>query len=256
MKLRADWGQDQVGVNMSKIFKHPDKDEIIRRLNDGGSIRKTSTWLKEKHPNNKSLHISTVSLQKFRKENLQLDGKVLKDIQEAASTQIRHVDEQQRLAELESTSAYQDKINEIADTHLDVTRKIMQLDKIIDGRMEYWFNAIGEGDATPQQADKELRQYMDRQMALLQQYKKFVEGVADQTIEHNVNVTVINEQIGVIRDIIREVMNELSPDLAMLFIEKLNNKLGDTKYLQEPSEEVSKKALDAIEVQVLEGEVI
>ena len=241
---------------MSKIFKHPDKDEIVRRLNDGESIRKTAAWLKEKYPTNKNMHISTVSLQKFRKQNLQLDGKVLKDIQEATSVQNRQLDEQQRLALLESTSAYQDKINEIADTHLDVSRKILQLDRIIEDRMEYWFNAIGIGDANPQQADKELRQYMDRQMALLQQYKKFVEGMADKTIEHNVNVTVINEQIVVIRDVIRDVMQELNPEIAMVFMEKLNDKLSNLKYFPEASTGVNQKTLDTIEVQVLESEVI
>ena len=58
----------------SKILKHPEKEEIIRRLNDGESIRKTSAWLQEKYPTNKKLWISTVSLQKFRKDNLQLES--------------------------------------------------------------------------------------------------------------------------------------------------------------------------------------
>lgn len=239
---------------MNKILNHPKKEEIIRRLNDGESIRKTCAWLKEKYPNNKKLQLSTVTIQNFRKKNLQLDGKVLKDIQEATVVQNRAIDEQQKQAQLETTSAYQDKINSIADTHLDVAKKILQLDSIIESRIEYWFNSIGTGDATPQQADKELRQYMDRQMAMLQQYKKFIEGMADHTIEHNVNVTVMNEQITMIRDVIREIIVEFNPDLAMRFMEKLNNKMNGLEYLPQISDGVSGKELKEIEAQVLSDE--
>ena len=38
---------------MSKILNHPDSEEIIRRLKEGGSIRKTAEWLKQKYPKNR-----------------------------------------------------------------------------------------------------------------------------------------------------------------------------------------------------------
>ena len=218
---------------MSKILKHIDKEEIIGRLSGGESIRNINKWIKNKYPGNKKLWISTVSLQNFRKNNLELDGKVLKDIQEAAAVKQKVTMEQHRLGELETTNAYQDKINEIADTHLDVSRKILQLDAIIETRMEYWFNAIKSGEAAPQTADKELRQYMDRQLLLLQQYKKFVEGMADHTVDYNVNVTVINDQISFIRDIIKEVLEEFDSDVAMLFMDRLNQRLGHATYSPE-----------------------
>jgi hypothetical protein len=237
-----------------KIMKHPDKEEIIRMLNDGESVRKVAAWTKEKYPTNKGLHLSTVTIQKFRKDNLQLEGKVLKDIQEASVVQQRALEEQQREVQLAETNAYQDKINEIADTHLDVASKIMQLDGIIEDRMEYWFNAIKTGEAEPKAADKEMRQYMDRQMALLQQYKKFIEGIADKTVEHNVNVTVMNEQITMLRDVIRDIIEEFNPDLAMVFVEKLNSKLNNLEYLPQVSDGVDAKELKTIEAQVISDE--
>ena len=238
----------------SKILNHPDSEEIIRRLTGGESIRDTAKWLKEKYPKDKGKQVSTVSLQKFRKDNLQLDGKVLKDIQEATVAQKRQIDEQQRQVQLENTNAYQDKISQIADTHLDVSNKILQLDAIIEARMEYWYNAIVLGDATPQQADKEMRQYMDRQMLLLQQYKKFVEGVADKTVEHNVNITVMNEQIGIIRDVVREVISEFSPEHAILFVEKLNRKIGGLEYTSALPEKVDTAKLETIEAEIVSGD--
>jgi len=66
-----------------KIIKHVDKEEIIEQVTNGESVRGIASWLKNKYPNNKSLWLSSVTLQKFRKDKLQLEGKVLKDIQEA-----------------------------------------------------------------------------------------------------------------------------------------------------------------------------
>lgn len=236
-------------------MRHPDKEEIIRRLNEGDSVRKVCAWLKEKYSTNKGLHLSTVTLQAFRKKNLQLEGKVLKDIQEASAVQCRAIEEHQRVAQLETTNAYRDKINEIADTHLDVARKILQLDKIIESRMEFWFNSISSGEVTAQQADKELRQYMDRQMLMLQQYKKFVEGMADKTIEHNVNITVMNEQIAFIRDVIRDVIASFDSDTALLFIEKITAKLGSLEYSAKPAVLVDKNILTTVEAEIIEAEI-
>lgn len=214
----------------SKILKHPDHEEIIRRLTDGESVRKVVAWMKEKYPDNKSLRLTNPTVQAFRKEYLKLDGKVLQDIQEQRLVTQRTVKEQQRQSKLESTNAYQEKINSIADSHLDVANKILRLDAIIEDRMEYWFNAIGNGEATPGQADKEMRQYIDRQMQLLQQYKKFVEGMADHTVEHTINIKIFNDQIVIFRDIIRDILSELNPDKAIKFMDMVNKRLSGASY--------------------------
>lgn len=238
----------------SKILNHPDKEEIISRLNSGSSIRKTCAWLKEKYPNNKKLWISTVSLQHFRKTRLELDGKILRDIQDAAAVQQRAIDEQQKQALLEQTNAYRDKIDAIASTHLDTAKKILQLDAIIESRIEYWFNAIKNGDAVAQQGDKQLQQYMDRMMNLLAQYKKFVEGMADHTVQHNVNITVMNEQISLIREVIRDVLQEFNPDVAMMFVDKLNKKLNELEYSQDIPKKLTSGDLRTIEAEILSDE--
>lgn len=227
-----------------KVLNHPDKDEIIRKLTDGESIRSVVSWLEEKYPNSKSMRLTNPTLQTFRKTYLKLDGKVLQDIQEQRVVQKRAVDEQQKQAALEATSAYQDKINAIADTHLDVSNKILRLDAIIENRMEYWFNSIAQGEATPSQADKEMRQYMDRQMQLLQQYKKFVEGMADHTIEHTINIQIFNDQLSIFRDIIGEILTELEPEKAMMFMDLVNKRLNTASYDPEKKQPVDVELLD------------
>lgn len=213
-----------------KILNHPDKEDVIRMLTEGESVRNIEANLKTKYPSDKSKWLSSVTLQKFRKDNLNLDGKVLKDIQEAAQTTKRQIEATMQQRQLEASDAYKKKIGEIADSKLDVAQKILQLDAIIDSRMEYWFNMVASGEESAAKGDNELRKFMAQQMELLGQYKKFVEGMADKTIDHNVNVTVMNDQIAVIRDTIRECMAEFGPDKAMMFMEKLNNRFNSMSY--------------------------
>ena len=216
-----------------KILNHVDKEEILKMLNEGVSVRTIEAHFKKKYPNNKSLWLSTVTLQKFRKDNLNLEGKVLKDIQEAREKQNRMIDENVRQRQLEATNAYQEKISKIAGGHLDVSSKILQLSAVVEDKIEYWYNMAKSGEEIPAKADHELRKFIDQQVIILQQYKKLVEGMADKTIDYNVNVTVMNDQIGIIRDAIREaIAEELGAEKAILFMDRLSKKLKGASYRQ------------------------
>ena len=218
-----------------KIVNHIDSDYIITALGDGESVRSISAEITKRHPDDKSKHVSAVTLQKFRKEKMQLDGKVLKDIQEADKALKVIADQQEIQDKLEQSDAYRKKINEIAGTKLDVARKILQLDAVIEARMEYWFNMVATSQVDAASGDKELRQFMDRQMLLLGQYKKFVEGMADKTIDHNININVFNDQIVVVRDVIVECIADFDPERAALFMETLNSRLSVTDYTPQRS---------------------
>ena len=54
----------------NKVVKHPDREVIIKKLLDGESVKNVDIWLKSKYPKQTRYHISYVTLQKFRKENL------------------------------------------------------------------------------------------------------------------------------------------------------------------------------------------
>lgn len=240
-----------------KILKHPDKDKIIEWLNNGESVRGVEAKIKEKYPNNKRLWLTSVTLQSFRKKHLQLEGKVLQDIQEALGEQNKKIDEQRKREQLESSDAYKKKINEIVDSKLDVSKRILQLDRVIESRIEYWYNAVASGEESAAKGDKELRQFLDRQMANLAQYKKFVEGLNDKSSEYNLNITVINDQISVLRDVVRDCIAEFEPDIAAKFMEKLNNRLTNVSYRPDPSlgmrSQVKLKELQDAEFEVLLG---
>src|SRR5271154_5728363 len=94
----------------SKLLNHPDHELIIKMLNDGESVRKVETYLKEKYPKNKNMHLSLPTIQTFRKDHLNLESKVLKDIQDARAIEKKQQEMLIKQQQLEGTSAYKDRV--------------------------------------------------------------------------------------------------------------------------------------------------
>ena len=77
----------------NKVLKHPDKEGIIKMLLNGDSVKEVEGWLKKKYPRSKRLHISYMTIQKFRAEYLNIKGEVLEDIKNKRSETQRDVDD-------------------------------------------------------------------------------------------------------------------------------------------------------------------
>lgn len=215
---------DTIG-KFNKVLQHPDKEEIIKRLLDGDSLKDVEAWLKRKYPKRKRLKISWVTLQKFRKEHLNLYGDMLDDIKSAK--QIKERDSSELLARqiISDSSHYQEKINEIADTELDASKRLLEMDKLINSRLVYYFNLLESGKGEIRE-DKLFLEYMKEYRAILESWKKFIDGHADKKIEHNININVVNEQLNVLKSIIFEVLQEMDPMLVPVFVNRLNAKMG------------------------------
>jgi hypothetical protein len=227
----------------NKVFLHPEKEEIMSRLLSGESVKEIEGWLKKKHPKKRRLWISYATLQKFRKEHLHLEKDMIEDIKAARKEQDSESSVLEKKALILSSNAYQQKINEIVTTKLDSDRKLVELMNLLGTRIEYYFNMFQDpGTKTTLKEDKMFMELLNVQRTMIQDYKKYVERVADQRIEHNVNVTVVNEQITVLKNIVFEVLQSLDPSLVPLFVEKINARLLDVNhgtstydtYLNEP----------------------
>lgn len=226
-------------VRHHKIENHPDREIIVQKLSNGESVRHIRSWLKKKHPTSKYLHLSIPTLQEYRKEVMGLEGKVLQDIQNVKRAQDQQIETKIIQQSVQNTNAYQEKLTQIADKHLDVSTRLLQMDAVIGDRIEYWYNLVKSGEELPDKCDRELRKYIDQQILLLQQYKKLVEGMADKTVDYNVNITVMNEQIGTIQSVIREcIFEEFGIEKAMDFMERLSKRLsgGSTKQISAPKD--------------------
>ena len=64
---------------------------------------------------------------------------------------------------------------------------------------------------------------------------------ADKKIEHNINISVVNEQAKILKEVVIDVLQELSPNLIPIFVDKLDHKM--------------KKASND-DINLIEGEII
>jgi len=226
----------------SKVLNHPDKEEIIRLLLDGDSVKEVERWLKRKYPKSKRLQISYMTIQKFRSEHLNLKGEILDDIKNKRAEVKKDVEVAETRMLVSSSSSYQDKIEEIASSELDVSRRLLELDALIGARIEYYYNLLENGGSIRE--DKIFIEYINTLKSLMQDWKKYIEGFADKKIEHNVNVNVINSQVNALKEVMYEIIQEMSPELIPIFINKVNKKMTNIEY---GSESYNKYIIDAEE---------
>jgi hypothetical protein len=222
-----------------KVLNHPDKEDIIKKLLEGDSVKQVEGWLKKKYPRTKRLHVSYMTLQKFRGKHLNLKGEILDDIKNRRTEVDKEAVEAEARMIINNSSAYQQKIEEIASSELDVTRRLLEMDSLINSRIEYYYNLLQQGGSLRE--DKIFIEYINTMKTILQDWKKYIEGVADKKIEHNININVVNEQARILKEAVLEILQELSPDLVSIFIDRLDIKM---------------RQLDGSNINHLQGEII
>jgi hypothetical protein len=222
-----------------KVLNHPDKEDLISKLLEGDSVKEVERWLREKYPRTKRLHVSYMTLQKFRAEHLNLKGEVLGDIKNRRTEVDKEAVEAETRMVIQNSSAYQRKIEEIADGNLDVSKRLLEMDSLINSRLEFYYNLLQNGGTLRE--DKIFIEYINTMKGLMQDWKKYVEGVADKKIEHNININVVNEQAKVLKETVIDVLSEISPDLITVFVERLEVR---TRALTGPYGEIEGEIID------------
>jgi len=214
-----------------KITKHPDREEIIKMLLNGDSVKSIDAWLKTRYPKpqEKKFHISYMSLQKFRSEELNLKSNILEDIKKKKKTdELASADEEMKSVALNST-AYQAKLNEIVSQEMDVSRRLLEMEKLISARMEFYYNQLAAGTHI-KGGDEVFLGYINAMRSIMQDWKKYVEGFADKKVEHNVNISVVDDQLKIMKEVVVDVLRDMDPNLVLIFMERINRKMSLLKH--------------------------
>lgn len=233
-----------------KILSHPDREEIVKQLIDGISPNAISKWLKEKYPEDKELQINTTTINDFRHNYLNLNReavrmikqeqkrqvfdpeKEVKDLIEKAGSSEEEITNLRIRATLLQSQTYKEKLQQITDAHLDAPRLMKELHILVQARLETYYDAIS---ASPDigsaiKADKMFLEYVAQANTMLKDSKKIWDDYNNQPDEGAVNLNVVHEQIGCIRDAVKDLLTEFSPDIALEFMDKLNTKLSNMRY--------------------------
>jgi len=216
-------------MSFNKILTHPSRTKIIRMLNQGLGVREVAKRIREMHPDDKKLHLTPTTLQKFRKEKLDLNAEALKEIKEAEKGKREVREEKREDTQLKSIPVYKEKLQEALDVHIDIRQQLANLSVLINARIEDIFNRAQYGNASTNE-EQNLQKYFATYITVLEKWAKYIDKIADQTIETNVNITVIEDQMAVIRECIRETLMEVNPELAVRFFAKLEQKLSMLSY--------------------------
>jgi methyl-accepting chemotaxis protein len=217
-------------ASFKKILSHPDKNAIVRMLIQGQGVRAVAKAIKEMQPDNKKLWVSVPTLQKFRKEKLNLEGKAIAEAKLLAKEkqEIREIKKEE--TQLKRIPAYKEKLQEAIDLHVDIPQQLRELLVLVKSRVEDLFDKSANGNLSINE-EANLHKHFATWTSTIQQWAKYVDRIADKTVETNVNITVIEDQMSVIRETVREVMDEMEPAMAIKFCDRLSTKMSDLSYV-------------------------
>lgn len=235
----------------NKILNHADREEIIQKLLDGVSPEKINKWLISKYPDDKSKHITSITVGKFRKEYLNIDqeaARIIKRERQLQNASLPHnpnalsfpdkPDESEEAYSLRvkdtllSSPNYRDRLKGVVDAHLDAPRLMKELHALLEARIEVYFNEVAGNPkvADVLKADKMFLEFVALAKDLIGDFKKIENEYNAVPDEGTIDLNVVQEQIGIVRDVVKELLTELDPNLALEFMDKLNTRLSATKY--------------------------
>jgi hypothetical protein len=212
-----------------KIMTHPQKSMIVRLMTEGKGVRMISKLLKQMYPEAPEMHVSVNTLQAFRKEHLKLEGDALEKVKRDQNVLEREKSRKKEHTQVRNLPSYRKKLQETADVHIDIRKSLGELDGLIRERIEDFFDKAQAGTATDTQ-EKLLQGYFDRYFMLLDKWAKYVDKIADMRIETNVNVTLIQDQMAVLRRAVLKLLNRMDPEKATVFMQELSRELDGLEY--------------------------
>lgn len=218
-------------MSFKKILSHPDLNMIVKMLSRGDGVRKVAKTLREMHPKNKKLHISTPTLQKFRTQHLKIEGEALAAIKQAVKEKQEVKEFKKEQTKVKRLPAYKEKLKEAIDLHIEIRQELQDMFVLLKARFEDLFDKLQNGEASV--ADEQsLHKYFQIWITAIEKQAKYVEKIADHTVETtNVNITIIQDQMTVLREAVRETMlEEMSPEGQIRFLEKLDKKMKELSY--------------------------
>ncbi len=218
-------------TTLKKILEHPDKDEIISKLVIGQSNKDIHDWLAGKYTNvsEAKFVISEKSLKSFQDNYLDVYSMIQEDIVKSRQALASSTEEQLELAVKENPT-YRSKMLELAGKELDVRQMVTRLCAVIETRFAQVFDEIQEDPRNINtRVDRMLKEYGELLGSLLEKYYKFTESPANQVVQHNVTLQVVDQHISVFHDVIKEVLSQMDLETSLYFMEVFNEKMAKLK---------------------------
>lgn len=243
-------------ADLQKIIDHPKKQEIIDQLVSGKTPKEVSTHLKLKYPGDDQAHLRLTAklLQAFLDKYLNVHEEFKQDL-----STLKKKDEEYRKnisPALAKNITYQQRVEEVADTELDILKFAMEILITAKARLEQVFDKIQE-DPTKINTKQEyvVIKWYEVVGQLIEKYQKLTDPGGDQVNNYNVTMQMVDDQVYAMQEAIRRVLVQMSSEESNKFIELFNvelQKLKPPKPEQAPTQEERMADVKLLETKVKE----
>lgn len=216
---------------LKKIIDHPDKDEIISKLICGISPLDINDWLKAKYTNvsEAKFVISEKTIKSFQDKYLDIYNIIQEDLSKTKVAVAAGTEEDLSLT-INNLPAYKNIMLKTANEELDIRKIIKNLCVAIETRLSQVFDEIQEDPRNINtKVDRLLIEYAEVLGNILEKYYKFTEAPADQIVQHNVTLQVVDQHISVFHDVIKEVLSQMDLETSLYFMDVFNREMSKLK---------------------------
>ena len=217
---------------LKKILDHPDKDEIISKLVLGISPRDIYDWLKSKYTNvsEAKFVIAEKSIKSFQDNYLDIYSLIQEDLAKSKIALATSTEDDLQLTD-KNSPAYKTIMLKSAEEELDIRQTIKRMVVGLETRFAQVFDEIQEDPRNINtRIDRLMIDYAEVLGNLLDKCHKFTETpAADQVIQHNVTLQVVDQHISVFHDVIKEVLSQMDLETSLYFMEVFNEKMAKLK---------------------------
>lgn len=236
---------------LKKILEHPDRDEIISKLIIGITPKDINDWLQAKYTNvsEAKFVIAEKSIKSFQDNYLDIYNVILEDLSKT-KTAIANSTEEDLALTINNLPAYKNLLLQTVNEELDIRKIVKGLCFAIESRLSQVFDAIQEDPRNINtRIDRLLIEYTEVLGNILEKYYKFTETPADNVMQHNVTIQMVDQHISVFYDAIKEILAQLDLESSLVFMELFNEKMNKLKL---PTE----KEIPTTEVRLAEAKLL
>jgi hypothetical protein len=187
-------------------------------------------WLKAKYTNvsEAKFVISERTITSFKKDYLDFYNDLM---QAKVATAIATDSSADLDLAVKSNPQYKDAMVKIAKNEWNLDQKMMMMAHNVELRMSQVFDEMMEDPRNINtKVDRLFGEYADILGNLLDKYHKWQEKPqADQIIQHNVTLQVVDQHISVFHDVIKEVLSQMDLESSQYFMEVFNDKMSKLK---------------------------
>jgi hypothetical protein len=237
---------------LKKILDHPDRDEIISKLVIGIPPKDIFDWLQAKYTNVSEIKfvIAEKSIKSFQINYLDIYKTIQEDLAKTKTAIATNTQEDLSLT-INNLPAYKNMLVQTAEKELDIRQTVKNLSFAIESRLAQVFDAIQEDPRNINtRVDRLLIEYAELFGGILEKYYKFTEAPAENTMQHNVTIQVMDQHISVFYDAIKEVLAQMDLESSLYFMELFNEKINKLK--QAPEKEIAPTEVRLAEAKLLQ----